>query len=379
MDNLVKAKAALILDQPFFASLLLGMDIKEDNSIPTMATNGDYILYNKKFLESMTLGETIFALSHEVLHAAFQHMHRRENRHPKKWNIACDYVINDLLVKEKIGTMVKGALHDSQLVQNGGGTSEGVYKLMPDDPSGDDDNRPGPGQPGGSMDDMQDAGHDDATREQKQAEMKVKVAQAANAAKMCGKLSSGIERFVKQVTKSKTDWRYVLRRFFTERAKNEYSYAKPKRRFMAEDLYLPGLNGETCGAIAIAVDCSGSIDDHMVEMFAKEIKAIIEDVKPQEVNVIYFDHDVVPHPVTKAGHDTFTQDDEFEIAARGGGGTRFSPVFDYIENKGLNVTACIFLTDLVCNDFGSAPSYPVLWCTTYAEKAPFGEVLKLTE
>jgi predicted metal-dependent peptidase len=370
MDNLVKAKASLILDQPFFASLLMGMEIKEGD-VKTLETNGDYIIYNKEYMNTLSQGETIFALGHEVLHAALQHVYRRESKDVKKWNRACDYVVNDLLIKEKIGTPIEGILHDPQMVTNAGGTAEGIYKMLPDDPEGDD-NSPGAGDPGGSLDDMKDGGNDQAETEQKQAEMKVKVAQAANAAKMCGKLSNGMERLVKEVVKSKTDWRAVLRRFFTERAKNEYTYAKPKRRFLAEDIYLPGLNGETCGSIGVAFDCSGSIDEHTVDLFAREIKAIIEDVKPKEVHVIYFDSDV-------AGHDKFEQDQEFVVNPRGGGGTAFSPVFDHAAIHCPEVTAMIFLTDLICYDFGNDPGYPVLWVSTCNDQAPFGDVIKLVE
>ena len=103
IDTLVKAKAALILDQPFFASILLSMPMIEDTNILTMATNGDEIRYNPKFLDTLGLPETVFVLAHETMHCVFQHMTRRGTRDHNKWNIAGDYVINDLLAQERVG------------------------------------------------------------------------------------------------------------------------------------------------------------------------------------------------------------------------------------------------------------------------------------
>ena len=48
-----------------------------------------------------------------------------------------------------------------------------------------------------------------------------------------------------------------------------------------------------------------------------------------------------------------------------------------MQDKDINPVACVFLTDLHCDDFGTEPDCPVLWVTTGAEVAPFGEVVKM--
>ena len=102
MENqkLSKAKTNLVLDNVFLASLLLGMEFIQDNSIETFATDGEKILYNENFLESLSISEIQFVLAHEVMHAVFQHMFRLSGRDAELWNQATDYVINDLLTKE---------------------------------------------------------------------------------------------------------------------------------------------------------------------------------------------------------------------------------------------------------------------------------------
>jgi predicted metal-dependent peptidase len=373
VNYMTKAKAQLILDHPFFASILLGMTMAEDTSIPTMATDGESIRFNPEWVATLKLNELTFVLAHEVMHCVFQHMTRRNHRDPNKWNIAGDYVINDVLVKERVGAMPHGGLLNPQLVIDGNGTTEGVYNLLPEPPpkqDGSSGDHPGAGQPGGAMDQVMDAGQDQATNSQKEAEMRVRICQARNAAKMAGKLSAGLERLVSDLVQPRVDWRAVLRRFLTTRAKIDLSYARPKRRFLADDLYLPGLTGERLGRIAVAVDCSGSIDDKTLAEFSAEIKAIAEDTQPEAIEIVYFDSEILRR-------DVFEQGQAVEIHAMGGGGTAFSPIFEALME--VPPIACVVLTDLCCDDFGPAPEYPVLWASTHDGEAPFGEIVLMRD
>ena len=59
------------------------------------------------------------------------------------------------------------------------------------------------------------------------------------------------------------------------------------------------------------------------------------------------------------------EDDEPVISPHGGGGTAFSPIFKYMQEKDIDPVACVVLTDLCCDDFGDEPAYPVLWAVSY--------------
>jgi len=359
-----KAKAALILEQPFFASIICSLPMIETDAVPTMATNGKYVKYNPTFVEGMSPDEVKFVLCHEVGHCMFQHMFRRGDRSLKGWNVAGDYVINNLLHDERVGRMPEGGLHNPALVQAGGGTTEGVYDLLPE---GDKDG----GDFGGtSIDLCEDAGGSEADVAEAEAQVKVMVAQAAQAAKMCGNMSAGLQRFVDAALKPKVDWKDVLRRFVSAKAKIEYTFARPKRRFIADDLYLPSLSGNSMGPIVVAVDCSGSIGPAELNEFAAEVKGIFEDVRPSETHVVYFDSEV-------SHHDKFEQDDDLHIEAHGGGGTAFSPIFRFVDTLDVEPVCCVVLTDLYCSDFGDPTPYPTLWVTTGATDAPWGEVVEM--
>lgn len=376
-NKIAKARAGLIIDHPFFASILLPMPISEDESVPTMATDGETIKFNPTWTESLSLPEITFVLAHEALHCMFDHMGRRGSRGPNRWNQAADYIINELLMKEKIGSMPHGGLYNPSLVQKGNGTAEGVYKLLPEE-----NEKKNAGDKGGALDQVNDAGSkngtqptDAATIAEKSANLKVRVVAAKNAARMQGRLSAGLERLVDEMLEPVVDWREVLRRFVSERAKVDHSFARPKRRFLHTDLILPSLTGEKMGALVVAVDCSGSVNRKLLLEFAAEINAIREDVRPSSIEVVYFDSDV-------CHAETFTQDDDFKITPKGGGGTAFSPVFEYINKQAEAPIAVVFLTDLICDDFGPCPEYPVLWAVLEGvhqgyDKVPFGEILKI--
>jgi predicted metal-dependent peptidase len=363
-----KAKTALILEHPFIGSVALNMPMSIDNSVPTAATNGKRVLFNEEFCNGLSDEELKFLVAHECMHPMLEHNFRRGERDAYKWNQAADYVINKLLTDEGIGKMPEQGLLDDTIYNNGGGTSDGIFNLLPDTPD-DGQGNGGQGQP---LDSCEDGQGSPAEVSQQQAEWKVKVAQAAQSAKMMGKMSAGLERLVDAILKPKVDWRDVLQRFVVKCRSDQRSWARPNRRFLSQGLYLPSVSGESLGEIAFAVDCSGSIDQDEINQFASEISTVWQDQRPTKVHVIYFDSEV-------SHYDEFEQEDEPVVKPHGGGGTAFSPVFKYMMEHGIEPVACIFLTDLCCDDFGDAPDYPVLWVSTHDDKAPFGEVVMMED
>jgi predicted metal-dependent peptidase len=361
MKKLVKARTALVLEHPFIGSIALNMPYRLDETIPTACTNGKEIRFSPRFILDLDDEEVKFVVAHECFHPMLEHNFRRGERHHRKWNMAGDYVINQLIEDEGIGKVIDGSLLNKATYDAGGGTTDGIYNILPDQP---DD---GGGYP---LDgDCQDGDGTQGDREQQAAEWKVKVAQAAQAAKMMGKLSAGLERFVTEILNPKVDWRDVTRKFVEKAKSDQRSFSRPNRRFLAQDMYLPSRSGEVLGEIVYAVDCSGSIDEQILTQFASEIHACKDDMTPKKIHVVYFDSEV-------SHYESYEADDDLDIRPHGGGGTAFSPVFNYIEEHGIEPVACIFLTDLCCDDFGDEPDYPVLWVSTDPNgTAPFGEVV----
>ena len=93
-----KARTALLLDHPFFGSLLYRLKDRASEGVKTMATDGVSLLWNPEFVEALSAATLAGTLAHEVMHPALHHHLRRSGRDPKRWNVACDYAINPLLV-----------------------------------------------------------------------------------------------------------------------------------------------------------------------------------------------------------------------------------------------------------------------------------------
>lgn len=356
--KLAKAKTALILEHPFVGSVALNMPFEFDESIPTAATNGKRIKFNPEFVSALSDDELKFLVAHECFHPMLEHNYRRGERQGKRWNVAADYVINKLLTDEGIGRMPKQGLLNDQIYQAGGGTSEGIYNILPENNADD------------PLDDCEDGEGTDAEKAQEQAEWKVKVAQAAQAAKMMGKLSANLQRLVDEVLQPKVDWRDVLQRFLVRCKNDTRTFARFNRRFISQGLYLPSVSGETMGELVFAVDCSGSIDQRTVNQFAAEIRKVKEDLCPARIHVLYFDSEV-------SHVESYGPDDTLDIKPHGGGGTDFAPVFAKIIELGIDPVAIVFLTDLCCHSFGNQPDAPVLWVSTDRSEAPFGEVVEM--
>jgi len=362
--KLAKAKTSLVLEHPFFGSIAMNLPFIITPDVKTAATNGKYIKFNPDFVGSLTDEEVKFLVAHECGHPMLEHNFRRGGRDHRKWNRAADYVINKLLTDENIGKMPDIGLLDDAIYNAGGGTSEGIYNILPDDDGGGDGDGPG------ALDDCEDAEGTPADQAQQQAEWKVRTAQAAQNARMMGQLSENLQRFVDAVLSPKVAWEDVMQRFLVKAHTDQRSFARFNRRFLPQGLYLPSVSGEMLGEVVFAVDCSGSIQNAELSQFAAEIRKVKDDLLPERIHVVYFD--------SKVCHvDTFEQHDDLTIQPHGGGGTDFAPVFAEILQRGWNPVAVVFLTDLCCHSFGDQPDAPVLWVTTEPGTAPFGEIVKM--
>src|SRR5271168_2777759 len=128
-----KARTALILDHPFFGSLLFRLKGRECRSVQTMATDGMSIYYNPDFVETLNAATLAGTLAHEVMHPALHHHMRRSGRDLKRWNVACDYAINPLLIEAGL-SLPEGVLLDNRFR---GMSAEQIYNLLDSETSQD--------------------------------------------------------------------------------------------------------------------------------------------------------------------------------------------------------------------------------------------------
>ena len=138
-----KARTTLLLDHPFFGTLLFRLGAKACSSIATMATDGKSLFYNTEFVDTLNAAELAGVLAHEVMHPALQHHTRRDDRDQARWNMACDFAINPILLDAGL-TLPKDVLIDNRFR---GMSAERIYNLIEEDERDQEVSQP-EGRPG---------------------------------------------------------------------------------------------------------------------------------------------------------------------------------------------------------------------------------------
>lgn len=432
--KMVQARSALVLDHPFFATLALRLELREDCGCSTAWSDGQVLAYNPGYVNAVSLERLKGLQCHEVLHLACLHHTRREGRDPKLWNKACDFAINPILLEAGL-SLPTGYLDDPAFH---GKSADAIYASLMDGldevkggasgggqeeqsrPAEDMDAKAGSGNSGQGADEPEPGGQDQAEPgdqklagaggdSQAKGEDKTEssdpgmsgevrdpspgsqapegssqdlqeqawnsaLAQALHKARECGKLPGCLERLAGGRLFPSLSWRELLRRFLDQAAKNDFSWVRPNRRHVHSGLYLPGLHNLELAEIAVAVDVSGSITQPELERFAAELSAVLEEFT-SEITVLTCD------AALTSSRRLSSMDLPLDFTATGGGGTSFRPPFQRLEEDGAAPACLVYFTDLACDAYPEAPGYPVLWVTPNREfqPPPFGEVVLMEE
>ena len=407
-------RVALVWNCPAFAHIFFSM---LDNAstkyvamftrdVPIAATDGSNMLLNPDTFFKYNLNERIFICCHEIMHCIWNHcvlMHQFHRRGKISYpdgsslpydsqimNVAADYVINDCLIESKIGLFNKDWLHDPTIANAKDSVIDAYKKLFKQQKGKGPGKKPGD-QPGGgggkgkSFDEHLKPGTSQGKDAQEAAagrndvEWTTQIAAAVNASRLQGKLPAGLERLLGEILEPKVDWKEKIVALFARKVgSGSNDWRRPDRRLIVRDIYAPGRSGFGAGSIVIGIDTSGSIGEKELNMFFAEMAGILEDVKPKRLVVMWCDAKV--HRVDEVEEAA----DLTELKKKpvpGGGGTRFEPVFDEMQNLGLDdVDALVYLTDGYGSFPKSAPDYAVIWGSISAPASvryPFGDVVEI--
>ena len=393
-----KSKITLMRDSRFAlwsGILMVGRTSVVDN-MPTACTNGRDEKYGRKFVAELKEPELNFVVLHENLHKAYRHLTTWKKLHDEDHrlaNAACDYVINlklkDIDPSERTIAMPKWADGELKGKPMGlvderfrGMNAKQVFDILKQEKKdrGDgnpcDDGDPSDQEGGksrGSNGNGTSEGFDDhdwdGAKEMTEAEKKElerEIDQAIRQGvmahqKIAGTGAGDLDLDLLELLEPKVDWREMLRDFVksTCSAKDTSSWRRVNRRFLSMGTYMPSLIGEKVGHLVVAVDTSGSVGQEELSGFLTEVRGIAEEVKPSQVDLIYWDSRV-------AAHEEYTEGMVGDIInstkPRGGGGTSPSCVSQYLKDKRIEPECIIVLTDgYVGNDWGSDWTAPVLW------------------
>lgn len=409
--KLAAARTRLILDKPFLGALALRLPLiaADPKWCATSVTDASSLYYNPDFIDKLSLEQTQFVLAREALHCALSHFARRQHRIKARWDVACEYSINPVLVKDGLtpppATIVIAAYE--------GMTAEEIYPFIEDDDSedqnaensqsGQDSNPDNSGSQQGNEqrkggqgntpqhDDPQSGGESKAEQQETlegergsaqpqpqsaseldalSTQWQQRMAGAALQAQQAGKLGGALARLVGELLQPKLPWRMLLARYMTQIARDDYSYSRPSRR--EGEMIMPSLRSSQAN-IMVVLDTSGSVTNEELHEFLSEINSLKAQLR---ASITLHACDTA---LSRAGPWYFEAWEEFKLPQefQGGGGTDFRPIFDWIKLHGNAPDMLLYFTDALGEFPLTEPHYPVLWLVKGKAAVPWGQRIQL--
>ena len=362
-DRVIVARVGLLLRHPFFGNMATRMRVQNcDDWCPTAATDGRNLYYNTQFFNMLSNKQIEFVIAHEILHCVFDHLSRREDRDAMVYNIACDYLVNNLLVRDKIGERVD-QIQIFQDFKYDNWSSEDVYDDIKDkhddeelealgqlldehiDWEKDADDGEGTNAPGAGDKEGKGKGKGRPTYSKDELkkirdeikESMITSAQSAGAGNTPGEIS----RMIKELTEPKMNWRELLRQQIQSTIKSDFTFSRPSRKGWHTGAILPGMNFQDTIDICIGIDMSGSIGDIQAQDFLGEVKGIMDEYQDYKIKLWCFDTRVYNEQDFSADGGT----DLAEYDIQGGGGTDFDANWLYMKEHDIQPKKFIMFTD----------------------------------
>lgn len=386
------ARARLMLERPFLGALLAHLPVQASPRCGGIATDARSIYYNAGYLDPLTLAQTQFVLAHATLHCALNHFARRGPRLARRWDIACDHAVNQLLLDDG---MTPPSIVTAE-PRFRGLSAEEIYPLLDGDAAseGFDEHWFGEGIESGTRiplpenidrnasdmpADFLDAHRDGLdelgtrvamTNAELASTWNDRLVASAHAALQAGRLGANWRSVMAATSQPRLPWRTLLARFLASIARDDYSFQRPSRR--GGEALLPGLASRQLNVV-VALDTSGSVGRDDLRQFMDEIDALKGQLAAR-VMLLACDSVIVP-----GAPWVFEPWNRIELPAelKGGGTTRFIPVFDWVQAHGVAPDALLYFTDALGEFPARAPAYPVLWLVKGNGTVPWGERVQL--
>jgi predicted metal-dependent peptidase len=364
-EKITQAKTKLMLENPYFGSLISTLELRVNNKILNTRNLGDAFEYNDEYLEVLSLSEVSTLLANSAMHQALFHTQRGKDKVGSVWYLASDYAINDLLVENgfMLAPMANYASRFEMLY------AEQIYTILLGELDLQENNDTPEDEQ--QIDEKNEEMDEQDVPEEllAQEEYELLLEQLNIKLEKHGDLPKGIERFVESKSEAQISWRDELYRYVNAHAKSDYRMFPSSKKHLYRGIALPSIYGEEL-KIIVAIDTSASIDDELLKLFLAELYEIMQVFTHYVIELIECDAKI-------QNIQRLTPMESLEPTLKGGGGTNFTPVFDYVETMNEDFKFLIYFTD----GKGAFPKYEplidTLWVMSEGCDVPFGEVLEL--
>ena len=383
--KIVRARVAMMLDTPFFGHICMQLDLvpREDMNPPTMGTDGYRLFYHPEWVSSLPDEQLKGVLAHEVGHLILMHLTRRQSREGIRWNFACDFAVNHLVLQlqghDEKGREIRFELPEGVLLNPNFAdkTAEWIYNQLPETQvlevtltlDSHEDWKNGNGNGEGEGDSDEDGEKQLTGSEGLEQRIREMVAQSATQARMKGKLPGYIQELVEGVLQPKLDWKTILQDMIVSCVKSDFCMLPPNKKHLYRGFILPGITGTEIN-IACVIDTSGSISNQEMQEFLAEVKGICDAYEEYTIYLMTCDTKIHQRWEIRP-FDTIPR------VMEGRGGTDFREPLK--EAESLPITSLVYLTDLYGTFPDKEPFFPVIWVSTTDEKPPWGQVIRLPE
>jgi len=356
-EKLITARVGLLLRASFFGNLATRLKlVNADEWCSTAATDGRHFYYNSRFIDMLKPKEIEFLFGHEVLHCVYDHFGRRGDRDPMLFNVANDYAVNGDLKKHRVGEFITSVpcLYDHKYE---GMSSEEIYDILYENAEkinlSDlvdkllDDHLDGEGDSDSNDDGDEKDGRGKKPKlsaEERQKirdEIKEAVLAAAAASDGAGNLPAGVKRLIQDMTAPKMNWRELLRMQLESTIKSDFTWMRASRRGWHMDAVMPGMKNDELIDIAIGIDASGSIDERMLRDFLAETQGIMDQFQSYRIHIFTFDTRVY----NPAQYNSDNLDSICDYEVKGGGGTDFDAIYNYLKEEQIEPKRLVVFTD----------------------------------
>lgn len=406
---------------PFFYFMCAELKIRETRDFETMATDGDCLLFNPDYVQSLSIPEVEAVLLHEFHHVIFMHPWLSEKallagRNKVIWDLAMEFVVNEhvtRLIRQRED--FAGASANREFVPK----LPGLPFCLADVLNHAQDPKPvkdiyfydrsvGCRDVFSAYDYIKESigkalrrptgkkivqvsgdvrrldhwliserelerliqkhlrGNEVAARKVRERFFLAPTVFGPTWKSIYGNFSHDLRKQFDELTKPEINWKRYLSTIAGRIVDtDEFRFDAPNLRHpMARDVIYPGLRTEKVEDVYIAIDTSGSIDARMLSQFLSECAGILRYLERVGIMTI----DCVERPIQ------FVEPRELQkLEITGGGGTDFRAAFRVLESQKITPAVLIYFTDGFGDFPEKKPHFPVLWVlTSHSGEVPEG-------
>jgi predicted metal-dependent peptidase len=380
-ERVAYAIGDIVKTHPFFAGAATKLKYVYTYEVKTAAVDGSHMFINPLFFNGLKTKSIEWVVMHEIMHCMLLHFLRMGMRNHRKWNYATDYEIN-LIISQELNHYPKndpgldGVLYDEGYR---GMNAEQIYDKLGDEQQDQDGNggggqddgqgegQDGQGTPGGSGQGQQrkrqasSIGEVITPEEGKKILQKEGVSEnpqirptedewnkelkegAKNRQRGAGRSGSPganlLDDLLSDILKPKVDWRKQLAKYVGSATYRE-DYRIPSRRHIYKGDIRSAIrsSNEALTNVVFAIDTSGSMAGYAKPVFA-ELMGILKQDKIKNLIAVYFDAGITGIEKLERGQKPDPK------VMKGGGGTLFAPVIEWINKNVKSAELVVIVTD----------------------------------